>query len=79
MTATWPQTGTPGSGEDARLTHVQSTPASVWWITHELLKFPAVTVVDEDGNEVDADVSFPTLAEVVVRFSGEMTGRVFLN
>jgi len=31
---------------------VQDTPATTWTITHNLIKFPSVTVVDSSGNVV---------------------------
>lgn len=57
----------------------QSTPNNVWEIEHNLNKYPNVIVVDELGEEVEADIIYDSLNKVVIEFSVDFSGKAFLN
>lgn len=62
-------------------THVyeQVSPNSVWVINHNLNRYPNVTVIDDEGNEIIGDVKYISTNEITVTFSEECTGKIFLN
>lgn len=64
---------------DRNYVHTQSTPASVWTITHNLGKRPSVTVVDSAESVVVGEVSYPDVNTVTITFSGAFSGAAFLN
>lgn len=57
----------------------QSTPASVWEITHTRLNwFPAVAVVDSAGSVVLGDIEYlPN--KVILSFQSPFSGKAYLN
>ena len=60
-------------------THNQIVPLSVWTITHNLKKYPSVTVVDSSGSVVVGDVKYLSENELQVSFSGAFAGKAYLN
>lgn len=73
-----PSTGG-GGGSDATYTHMQSTAAVVWVVTHNLSKYPAVDVVDSGGSTIIPDVHYDSTAQVTLTFGSATSGRVFCN
>lgn len=67
-----------GSG-DKTFTFRQGVAAKEWDITHDLGKYPSVTVVDSSGNEVVGDVQYMSESRVVVTFSAPFSGTAYLN
>ena len=59
--------------------HNQPTPASQWTITHNLGKFPSVSIVDSANNEVIGEVEHTSDTQLIVRFSASFSGKAFLN
>ena len=59
--------------------HTQTTPASVWTITHNLGKYPAVCVVDTAGNEVVGQLQHVNVNQLILTFSAPFSGEAFLN
>lgn len=59
--------------------HVQATPNSVWTINHNLGFWPNVTVVSSAGDQIEGDVEFTTINQIVITFSGAFTGRAFVS
>ena len=60
-------------------TYTQVVAAGTWTITHNLGKFPSVSVVDDFGNLVLADVNYVSNNEVVVTFPSSFSGKAYLN
>jgi hypothetical protein len=58
-------------------TYTQTTPSSTWVITHALGHLPSVTIV-VGGEEVDADVDYPSLTQVSITFAEPQVGSVEL-
>lgn len=78
--AWWPQTVIPGGGgSDVRYTHTQAVAATTWTITHNLGLFPAVTLVDNSGNQIFADVNYASNNQVVVTFIAAQAGKAYLS
>ena len=72
-------TGLTGPSGDLSYQFVQG-PASVdWLITHNLGKFPSVTVVDSSGEEVEGEVKYLNNNSLRVIFSAAFTGNAYLN
>lgn len=64
--------------EDAYI-HTQATPALVWTITHNLNKYPAVTVVDSGNSEVIGEIQYTNTNTLTVTFSSAFSGKAYLN
>lgn len=60
-------------------THVQGVPSDVWLVTHNLSKFPSVTVVDSGGTVVEGGVKYLDEYSLELSFSGGFSGKAFLN
>ena len=60
-------------------THVQSNPAKIWNITHNLEKFPSVTVVDSGEEVVYGNVEYISNNEVKITFTASFSGKAYLN
>ena len=59
--------------------HEQGVASATWTITHNLNKFPAVSVVDSAGNEIIAEVSYPDNNTCVITMKGASKGTAYLN
>ena len=64
---------------DLTYVHVQNTAADTWNITHNLNKYPSVSIVDSAGNDVIGNCNYVNANEVVLTFSGAFSGKAFLN
>lgn len=58
---------------------IQDVPRREWVIVHNLNRKPAVTIVDSANNVVVGDVTYVDDTTIVVTFSGEFSGRCYLN
>lgn len=57
----------------------QTVASAIWVIEHDLMKYPAVSVVDSGGNEVVGDVQYISTSKVTVTFSAPFSGVAYLN
>lgn len=57
----------------------QGVPSLEWVITHNLNKYPSVTIVDSAGSVVFADIEYIDENTCVVAMSAEFSGKAFLN
>lgn len=71
--------GTPGSGGDLAYTHTQLAPSTTWLVTHNLGKYPAVTVVDSGGTLVVGDVQHTSPNQLTITFTAAFGGVAHLN
>lgn len=70
--------GEPGlSG--ANYVHNQMVPAADWTITHNLARFPSVTVIDSSGSTVVGDVEYLSNNLVAIHFNAAFGGSAYLN
>lgn len=61
------------------LVHTQSAAAEVWTITHNLNRYPSVTVVDSSGAEVLGNVRYVSANQITVTCGGATGGVAYLN
>lgn len=66
-------TGPPGV--EFRYEHVQASPASVWQVQHSLGKYPNVSIINDGGRQVWADVDHSTTDLTVITFPTPYSGR----
>lgn len=59
--------------------HNQSSASAQWTITHNLGKYPSVSVVDSANNEVIGEVEYVTDTQLTIKFSAPFSGKAFLN
>lgn len=68
-----------GGGGDKSFTFTQSVAANTWSITHNLGKYPSVTVVDSGGNVIIGDVAYDSVNALTCTFSAPFSGKAYLN
>lgn len=72
--------GVGGSGgNDKNYVHTQEQASKEWTIIHNLGKYPAVSVIDSAGTEVEGEVHYVDLNKVKLIFSAEFSGKATLN
>jgi hypothetical protein len=59
--------------------HNQTVSSSTWNITHNLNKFPSVSIVDSSNAEVIGEVEHTNANSLTVKFSAPFSGKAFLN
>jgi hypothetical protein len=59
--------------------HTQTVSSSTWNITHNLNKYPSVSVVDSSNEEVIGEVQHINSNSLTVKFSAPFSGKAFLN
>ncbi len=77
-TAAGPQGPAGPPGDSAPVTHVQSAPAAAWIISHNLGRIPQVTVLNDAGELVLADVAHSSLTSLTVIHAAPRTGAAHL-
>lgn len=65
--------------QDKSYTHNQISPANIWTITHNLNKYPAITITDSSGNVVVGDTNYESVDKVTLSFTAAFAGKAFLN
>jgi hypothetical protein len=68
-----------GVSLDANFVYNQVSPSAVWTVTHNLNKYPSVTVVDSADNTVYGEVEYNSLNQVTITFAGGFSGKAFFN
>jgi hypothetical protein len=53
--------------------------SSTWNITHNLNKYPSVSIVDASNAEVIGEVEHVNPNSLIVKFSAPFSGKAFLN
>lgn len=71
--------GGQGGGGDKNYVHVQGTSAKIWSVQHNLGKYPSVTIVDYDGNEVIGSVKHNSVNDLTITFNVLVDGKAFCN
>jgi len=64
---------------DITYTHSQTSTSATWTITHNLNKFPSVSVVDTANSNGFGDVTYNSANQLTITFSGAFAGKAFLN
>jgi hypothetical protein len=63
-----------GGGGTSAYVHQQPVPAGTWTINHNLGFRPSVELLDSGGQEIDGEVSHPTVNQTVVALSPATAG-----
>jgi len=63
-----------GTDEGTAFVYTQSTVASTWTINHNLGHVPSVEVFDSGSQEIEADVSHPSVNQTVILFTVPTAG-----
>ena len=64
---------------DKNYVHTQIAAANNWTITHNLNKYPAITIVDSGGTVVIGEIEYINLNLVYVKFNGIFSGKAYCN
>ena len=67
------------SSGDAHYAHTQSNATDQWVITHNLNKFPSVTIVDDGNNILITEVLYNSANQLTVLFNAAESGKAYLN
>ncbi len=65
--------------DDANFIFTQGIPSATWNITHNLGKFPSVSVVDNRLELMYGDVEYFNENSLTITFSAPFSGKAFLN
>lgn len=65
--------------QDLNYIHYQDVPSDTWTITHNLDKYPSVTVVTSAGDVIATDCTYIDTNTVEVYFNGAFAGRAYIN
>ena len=68
-----------GIVNDKNFVYNQATSSDVWEITHNLDKYPAVTVVDSGGSVVIGEVVYINKNNVRITFTSAFSGKAYFN
>ena len=66
-------------GFDSHFEFTQGVPSITWDITHNLNKFPSISVVDTANTTVIGDYEYINKNRVILHFSSAFAGKSFLN
>ena len=69
----------PELSADKHFTFTQSTAADTWNITHNLGKFPSVSVVDSGNTIVYGDIDYIDNNSLTITFSAAFGGKAYMN
>ena len=67
------------SAQPTTFIYEQATASDTWPITHNLERFPSVTIVDSAGNIFYPAVQYVDANHCLVTMNGETTGKAYLN
>ncbi len=67
------------SNTDKTFTFTQSAASSTWSVTHNLDKFPSVSVVDSGNTAVVGSVEYINKNELTITFSAPFSGYAYMN
>lgn len=68
----------PNAG-DKNFVYTQAVASTLWNIEHNLDKFPSVSVVDDDNNQVYGSVTYNTVNDLTITFTAPFAGKAYLN
>lgn len=70
---------TPFASHGGTTTHTQGSASSTWTVTHNLNKFPSVTIVDSEEEQIFGVVDYQSANTIVLTFSAAISGKAYLN
>ena len=69
----------PQVAQNENYTHTQIAASATWSVTHNLGKFPSVSIVDSGNNIVVGDVEYINSNELTITFNSAFSGKAYLN
>ena len=69
---------TPFASHGGTTTHTQGSASSTWTVTHNLNKFPSVTIVDSNEEQIFGVVDYQSANTIVLTFSAAISGKAYL-
>ena len=70
---------TPFASHGGTTTHTQGVASATWTVTHNLNKFPSVTIVDSNEEQIFGVVDYQSANTIVLTFSAAISGKAYLN
>jgi hypothetical protein len=67
-----------GGTDPLEYLYTQTASSDTWTITHNLGKYPHVTIMDTDDDEVIGEVHYVSESQVVLTFSEAISGKAYL-
>lgn len=64
---------------DKHYVYKQMTASAVWTVTHNLNKYPAVSVVDSAGTVVVGEVEYVDANTLTITFTSQFAGKAYCN
>tara|TARA_B110000444_G_C18784851_1_gene569390 strand:- start:265 stop:513 length:249 start_codon:yes stop_codon:yes gene_type:complete len=64
---------------DANHIHDQGSASATWVVTHNLNKKCSVTVVDTADTVIIGDITYNSVNQVTLKFSGSFSGKAYFN
>jgi len=64
---------------DKTYTHTQGSSSATWTITHNLGKYPSVSVQDSAGTDIFGEVQYNSKYQLTISFSSAFSGFAYLN
>lgn len=71
--------GPAGSSSGDIFEHDQTTPLQDWTVNHNLGRYPELTIIGDDGNQVITDVEHVSVNTAIVHFATLTTGKAVCN
>ena len=65
--------------EDKNFVFIQRTASDIWYVQHNLDKFPSVIVVDSGGSVVVGEIDYIDENNVKISFTTPFSGKAFCN
>ena len=66
------------SPSDIAYTHTQAIASAVWTINHNLGFNPVAVVLDSGGTQCEGSITYPTVNQMVITFTGAFTGVAYI-
>lgn len=63
---------------DVAYTHTQSVASATWTINHNLGFNPVAVVLDSAGTQCEGAISYPTVNQMVITFTGAFSGVAYI-
>lgn len=63
---------------DIAYTHTQSSSSAIWTINHNLGFNPVAVVLDSAGTQCEGSITYPTVNQMVITFTGAFTGIAYV-
>lgn len=67
------------SASDKNFVYPQNTAATTWVVTHNLNKYPSVSVVDSGNTTIYGEIQYNSLNQVTIIFLTAVSGKAFFN